>query len=329
MSEYNKDIVKRRILVLLKMFYRLTDEEHPMTSFEIVDYLKDHGVPANKKTLRSDIALMVEAGLDIVTVASKPNLYFWGDRGFEIPELKLLIDAVSSSRFITQKKSRQLGKKLSTLASKNQQKELKRHVYATNRAKSPNENIYYSMDTINRAINSRKKIAFRYTEYTATKEMVLRNKGEVYELSPYALFWNEDFYYMVGWSDKHENVSVFRVDRLHEPHILKEKAVKKPDDFNLDDYSRQIFEMYDGETVEVKLGCKNYMMKYVIDRFGEDIDTKVVSKEYFEVTVDVALSPNFYAWVFKFGGDMRILSPTKAVEELKDMLHKLLEAEGK
>ena len=121
-----------------------------MTSFEIVDYLKDHGVPANKKTLRSDIALMVEAGLDIVTVASKPNLYFWGDRGFEIPELKLLIDAVSSSRFITQKKRRQLGKKLSTLASKNQQKELKRHVYATNRAKSPNENIYYSMDTINR-----------------------------------------------------------------------------------------------------------------------------------------------------------------------------------
>lgn len=142
-------------------------------------------------------------------------------------------------------------------------------------------------------------------------------------------FWNEDFYYMVGWSDKHGNVSVFRVDRLHEPHILKEKAVKKPDDFNLDDYSRQIFEMYDGETVEVKLGCKNYMMKYVIDRFGEDIDTKVVSKKYFEVTVDVALSPNFYAWVFKFGGDMRILSPTKAVEELKDMLHKLLEAEGK
>lgn len=323
----NKDIVKRRLLVLLQFLYEQTDEEHQITSDELIAYLKEQNVPANKKTLKRDLDLIVDAGLDVVTVSSKPNRYFWGDRKFEMPELKLLIDAVSSSRFITQKKSRQLGRKLSELASVNQKKELRRHVYATNRIKTKNEFIYYTVDTINEAINHRKQISFQYTEYDGDKNKVFRNDGEVYELSPYALFWNEDFYYVVGWSNKHENVSVFRVDRLYDPKILGAKAVKKPDDFDLDAYSRDIFEMYDGEEVKVRLECRNDLMKYIIDRFGEDVETKRSGADYFVATVSVALSPTFYGWVFQFGGNIRILSPKKAVSEIMEMADMLMKRE--
>lgn len=324
MISNNKDIVKRRLMVLIKYLYEYTDENHQITSDELIQYLQKSNVPANKKTLKNDIDLMVEFGLDIVTVSSKPNRYFWGERRFEIPELKLLIDAVSSSRFITQKKSRQLGEKLSGLASINQKQELKRHVYATNRVKSSNEQIYYSVDKVNEAINKGKRISFQYSEYDGNKKKILRNNGEVYELSPYALFWNEDFYYVVGYSEKHNNVSAFRADRLHNPEILDKKAVAQPSDFDIDNYSGAIFEMYDGEDVEVSLECKTYLMKYIIDRFGEEVKTKRRSDEYFIVTVNVALSPIFYGWVFQFGGDMRILSPKKAVEDITEMALKLI-----
>lgn len=322
-----KDIVKRRLLVLLKFLYEQTDEDHQITSDQLVEYLREQKVPANKKTLKSDLDLMVEFGLDIVTVSSKPNRYFWGNRKFEIPELKLLIDAVSSSRFITQKKSWQLGKKLSELASSNQKKELKRHIFATNRVKNSNEQIYYYVDRINDAINRKRKISFQYTEYDGNKKKVLRNDGEVYELSPYALFWNEDYYYVVGYSEKHENVSVFRTDRLHNPEIIEEKAAKRPADFSIDNYSDKVFEMYDGEIVKVKMECKTYLMKYIIDRFGYAVETEKKSDEIFIATAEVLLSPIFYGWVFQFGGDMRILAPNKAVKGIIEMAEKLIERE--
>ena len=325
MNEKNKDVVKRRVLVLINYLYEYTDEDHQITSDELVAYLKDNGVPANKKTLKSDLDLMVEAGLDIVTVSSKPNRYFWGNRQFEMPELKLLIDAVSSSRFITEKKSKELTKKLSGLASVNQKKELRRHLHAAGgRVKPKNEAIYYTVNDINEAINKHKKIRFRYYEYDGEKNKVYRNEGNEYELSPYDLFWNDDFYYVVGYSREHENVSVFRVDRIDRVGIQADRAIKKPDDYDINDYSKEIFEMYDGETVRVKLECKNELMKYVIDRFGEDVNTKPKDEDRFIANIEVALSPNFYAWVFRFGGDMRLLSPKRAVNEIKSMAESIL-----
>lgn len=156
---------------------------------------------------------------------------------------------------------------------------------------------------------------------------MLRNDGEVYVVSPYALFWNEDYYYMVCWSDKHVNVSTFRVDRMVSPEVMDDKAVKRPDGFDLEDYSRKIFEMYDGERTVVRLKCKNELMKYVIDRFGEGVETEALDDGFFEVTAEVSLSPNFYAWVFRFGGDIRILSPKKAASELMAIMKKLMTAQ--
>lgn len=323
-----KNMVKSRMIVLAQMFYEHTDQDHPMTGQEILEYLKEHDVPANEKTLRGDIRLLQELGLDIVKIVSRPNLFYWGERQFEMPELKLLVDAVSSSRFITKKKSNVLGKKLAQLASESQRKELRRHIQATNRVKSENEAIYYSVNTVNEAIGRRRKIRFQYTEFGPDLKEVLRGDGEVYELSPYALLWNEDYYYVVGWSDKHGNVSVFRVDRLYQPEILDEKAVKRPDGFNLDDYSMPIFDMFEGpERVTVTLEVRNDLAKYIVDRFGTKLETKRISDDRFTVEVEVSLSPTFYAWVFQFGGEIRILKPERAVNKIKETAAKVIKRE--
>jgi len=323
-----RDIVKRRILVLTNYLYEKTDEDHQITSDELVAYLKNQGAPANKKTLKNDLDLMVDAGLDIVTVSSKPNRYFWGSRQFEMPELKLLIDAVSSSRFITEKKSRELVKKLTELASVNQKNELRRHVHGTGgRFKTRNENIYYTVNDINEAINKHKRIAFRYFEYDGEKNRVYRNDGKEYELSPYDMIWNNDFYYVVGYSREHTNISTFRVDRIDKIEILSERTAKKPAGYSIEDYSTQIFEMFEGERTRVRLECKNELMKYVIDRFGQDVETKFKDEDHFVATVKVSLSPNFYAWVFRFAGGMKILSPKRAVEKIKEMAVAVIEAD--
>lgn len=316
--------MKRRLLLVQRLLYESTDEQHPLTTFEILEYLENQGIITNRKTLKGDIDLMVDCGMDIITVQSKPNKYFWGAREFEQAELKLLIDAVSSSRFITQKKSQILAKKIMTLSNKNGQKELKRNIYATNRIKSKNESLLYIVDAVNEAISSKNKIAFQYTDYTPEKKKVLKNSGEVYTLSPYALFWNEDFYYVVGYSDKHGNISSFRADRICHIELLEEKAVRKPKDFSLERYSRQIFEMYDGDTVKVKLECRNYLMRYVIDRFGESVETELATEDTFYAYPEVALSPNFYSWVFKFAGEIKIVSPDKAKSTLNEMAQSII-----
>ena len=325
--ESKPNIMKRRMMLLQKLLYKTTDEQHPVTTFEILEYLESEGIHTNRKTLKGDIDLMIECGMDIIVVPSKPNKYFWGTRTFELAELKLLIDAISSSRFISQSKSNALTKKLTSLANSYDQKNLKRHVYATNRIKASNESLLYIVDTVNSAIILKKKIYFQYTEYAVDKKKILRNDGEVYSLSPYALFWNEDYYYVVGYSDKHDNVSVFRADRICHIEIADEKAAKKPDDFSIEKYSQQIFEMYEGDIVQVKLQCRNELMKYVIDRFGEGVETEIASETSFFAYADVSLSPTFYSWVFKFGGEVRILSPSKDVNEILAMTQKLMTAE--
>ena len=212
-NEIDNSLSKARLLTLVRMLYEKTDEQNKMTTFQVLDYLRDHKLHSNDKTLRRDMKLLSELGFDVIVDHSKPNRYYIGSRDFDLAEVKLLIDAVASSRFVTETKSRELAEKLAKLASENQRPQLIRHIHATNRIKSDNPENFYNVDVVNEAINDRKKIAFKYTEYNRYKEKVFRNHGEVYELSPYALFWNEDYYYVVGWSDKHGNVSVFRTDR--------------------------------------------------------------------------------------------------------------------
>ena len=324
----NEKVVKPRLLVLSKMFYELTDEAHPMSTFEIIDYLAEHGVPANNKTLRNDIKLLKDQDIDIVTVPGRPNKYFLGARLFEMPEIKLLLDAVASSRFITKSKSKELSLKLASLTSENQRKQLIRHMYTTGRVKPGNENVFYYVDLINNAIEAKKKISFRIIEFDGRKKKVLRHDGEVYVMSPYAMYWNDDFYYVVGWSDKRDKMVANRIDRMENPHIIDEKATKKPKSFRLTDYSHKVFEMFDGEEVRVKFECQNDLMKYVIDRFGMKFETEPATKESTYCYVDVCLSPTFYGWVFGFNGGVRIIEPEKAVEEIVFMSKELISKES-
>ena len=202
-----------------------------------------------------------------------------------------------------------------SLSSINGREELKRNIYAAGRIKADNESFLYIVDAVNEAITRKRKISFQYTDYTPKKKKILKNDGEVYTLSPYALFWNDDYYYAVGYSDKHKNVSSFRVDRICNIRMSDEKSVREPDDFSLERYSRQIFEMYDGDTVRVKLECRNELMRYVIDRFGEDVATEIATEKTFYAYPEVALSPNFYSWLFTFAGEIRIIAPERAKEE--------------
>lgn len=318
--------MKRRMVLLWKLLYDQTDEEHPVTTYDIVDYMAENGIKVSRKTIKPDVDLMVECGFDIVTVSGKPNKYFWGSRELQVPELKLLLDAVSSSRFLTKKKSDELKTKLTGLASIHQRKLLSRHIYTTNTVKPRNESVYYTVDKINDAIESKCRISFNIVEFDGKRRKVYRNDGETYIVSPYALYWNDDFYYVVGWSDKHEGVSAFRADRMDHLEILDGKAVRRPKGFRISDYSHKVFEMFDGEEVAVTLQCKNQLMKYVIDRFGDKFKFEPGNDGTFTCEVEVCLSPTFYGWVFGFGGDIRILSPDEAVQSIVQMSEKMISA---
>lgn len=315
---------KKRMLLILELLYKTTDESHPVSTVEIMDYLVGKGFQIDRKTLRSDLRLLISMGYDIVVVKSSPNKYFWGERTFEIPELKMLLDAVSSARFISETKSKRLAKKIMSLAGMQQREQLKRHVRAIGKTKADNKGLYYIIDTITEAINRKKKIRFQYTEYNGRKEKILRNDGEVYILSPYVLYWNEDYYYVLGYSDKRETVTAFRIDRMKTAKIMKEDAVPKPEDFDVSAYSNKVFQMFSGEETTVELECDTSLMKYVIDRFGIDVETEELSEDKFLAKVPVDLSPTFYGWVFQFGGGIRIVGPEEAVDEYKEMVDKAI-----
>lgn len=313
-------MTKKRLLLILELLHKKTDEDHPVSTVEIMEFLASEGITIDRKTLASDIKLLCDMDYDIVTIKSSPNKYFWGNRTFEIPELKMLIDAVSSSRFITKKKSDELATKIASLAGDAQYENMNRHIVATGRAKSDNKKLYYIVDTISEAINQKKKIKFKYTEYNADKEKVFRHDGEVYTVSPYVLYWNEDYYYVVGYHDKRERVAAFRVDRLHNPRVTEEDAVQKPKDFSIDDYANKIFKMFDGDDAIVELECENHLMKYIIDHYGINTETERNSENTFIAKVPATLTPTFYSWVFQFGGQIRILGPNIAVENYKKLL---------
>lgn len=322
---------KVRLLYLLKLLGQYSDEDHPLTTSDLISMLlEQYGISTHRITLKTDIETLQYFGVDIEVISSSQNKYYIASRQFEIPELKLLIDAVESSKFITEKKSELLVSKLTSLASEHQAKQLKRNLCTTDRIKPDNEMIYYIVDAINEAINTGKKISFLYFEYNVKKEKKLKNNRKPYVVSPYSLVWNGDYYYVVGYSEKHNDVGVFRVDRIYKaPSVLNDNAMPKPDNFNIADYIRSVFQMYGNEACEVTLHCDNSLMKYIIDRFGEDVQTTPYNAVSFKTTVDVELSPTFYSWVFTFGDKLQILSPERAKNQYCEMLKCALNSASK
>ena len=306
------------LLLLQRYLYEHTDDRHPVSVSDILAFWQEHGIQAGRKSVYSAIEALQSSGMDIVCVKSTQNRYFVGARLFELPELKLLVDAVESSRFITARKSERLIEKLGKLTSESYAHQLDRHIYMDGTVKPENECIYYSVDKLHSAIQEKRQITFQYFEYTPQKEKVLKHDGYRYQFSPYVLIWSRDYYYAVGWSNKHEKLAQFRVDRMTAVELSKQAAVLAPD-FDPAEYVQKVFGMYPDALRTVELLCDNETMRSVIDRFGEDAATETVDQGHFKVTVEVAPSPPFFAWVFTFCGRIRILSPAEVLDEMRGM----------
>ena len=313
-----------RILMILQYMWHHTDEHHTVSLAELNQHLASYGLSADSRTLRKDIDQLIEFGVDIVADRKVQMQYHIATRHFDAPELKLLIDAVQSSRFITKKKSKALIKKLALFAGPYQNKMLKREMYVEDRAKADNEGIYITVDWLQTAIAENKQIAFRYFDYAPTKEKVYRHDGQVYNVSPFALLWNNDAYYLIGHHHVRDCIAKFRVDRIADPFILSKTAAPRPMDFRVEDYFSQEFSMLSGTECEITLLCENALMSNIIDRFGENVHTEIADAQHIKVKTNVSLSSNFYGWVFASGGKIKILSPTEAVQGFEEALRQYI-----
>jgi predicted DNA-binding transcriptional regulator YafY len=315
---------KGRLLELIKLLYMQTDENHQLSTNDILKYFADKGFLTNRKTVKSDIDLINKHGLDVVVTHGSSNSYFMGDRIFQIPEIKMLMDSVISSKAITENKSMVLINKLKSLVSEYQAKDLANRISLKAGIKSNNENIYYIVDVLYSAIRLKKKVVFRKYDYAVNKEIIYRDGGKVYSVSPYELIWYEDKYYLIGYFDDMNGISSTRVDNIETPKIIEDDSMAAPQWFDMGEYVVSMFRMYSGPMEEVELMCENSMMRIIIDRFGKDIQPSVINADYFKVKVNVAMSPIFYSWIFQFDGLIKIISPKKVRDGYYELLKKNL-----
>lgn len=319
---------KQKLLYLQKIMLEKTDENHGLSISEIKDELDSYGIKAERKSLYDDLEILQSFGLDICSVRTSTVKYYVGNRDFQIPELKLLVDAIQSSKFITRKKSLELIEKLGKLVSENDSSQLKREVYVTNRVKTFNEHIYYNVDKIHNAISENRKISFQYfrweLDFTNGSQIVktARKNGEAYKVSPWALCWDDENYYLIAYDSEAGIIKHYRVDKMEHIRLLKEDrdGSGKFKDFNPARYAKSVFSMFGGEECEVKLLVENHFIGVIADRFGSDVFVIKQDDEHFIVNVSVMLSPQFYAWVFGLGGGVKILAPEKAIIEFKDKI---------
>lgn len=313
---------KLRPLYLAKILYEMTDEDHYLTTAQLIQILDEkYGIKAHRQTIKAEIELLKQFGLEIEEVKSTQNRYNLYGRTFDAPELKLLIDAVESSKFITASKSKELVKKISSLASDQVAATLTRNVSCEGRIKPGNEKIYFIIDTINEAINANKQISFQYFQYNVRKEQKLKHNGEPYVITPLHLVWNGDYYYMVGVYDYKQRIGNFRVDRIAKrPVILDVEGTPAPADFNIDEYINTTFRMFNSEHAEVELICNNEVMDSIIDKFGADVTTYANDMTSFRAIANVAVNHVFYSWVFGFGGKVKIKGPEDVRKKYMEML---------
>ena len=319
---------KLRPFYVAKMLYEQTDEDHYLTIAQIMEQLeRDYGISTSRGTVGDDIKALQELGIDITVESSTQKRFSLIERRFNLPELKTLIDAVESARFIPKEKSADLVAKLGSLTSSHNTEKLIRNVDVENRIKASNEKIYYIMEALNDAINGHKKVSFQYFTYNVRKEQKLKYDGFTYVFSPYKLIWNGDYYYVVGYSEKHEGIGSFRVDRIVRcPKILEADAVQPPKDFDLNTYLNSMFRMYNGDRKQIELVCDNDLMDSIIDKFGQDVTVLANDMKSFRAIVTTATGPVFYSWVFGFGGHVSIKAPEEVKEEYAKLVLEAAEA---
>ena len=311
-----------RILYLLKILQEKTDDNHGLTMVEIRTELGHYGIDADRKTIYADIEGLQHFGVDIIGVR-RDNTYYYhvGGREFELAELKLLVDSVQSAKFITEKKSRQLIRKIEGLASEYEGKQLQRQVYVSGRIKASNESIYYSVDKIHEAISCNSKVRFQYFQWNVKKQQELRHNGKWYCISPWALSWDDENYYLIGYDSEVKEIRHYRVDKMLGLEVMREKrdggeCFRR---FDITEYSKKIFGMFDGEEELVSLRLENRLAGVIIDRFGREITFFTSDNDHFEVKVKVAVSRQFLGWLIALGDGVEVMGPETVVEKIRQI----------
>ena len=309
---------KLKLLYLMRFLLERSDEAHPVSVGDMIAELNRWDITAERKSIYDDLEALERFGLDIVQVKSKTTGYYVASRDFELPELKLLVDAVQSSKFITEKKTLSLIKKIESLCSSYEAQALQRQVFVRGRVKTMNESVYYNVDELSGAISADRTIRFKYYEYALTKERRFRRGGDWYEVSPYALMWDDENYYMLAWDEAEQRLKHFRVDKMADISALETQRLGKEAFAAVDmsAYARQVFGMFAGTPRTVRLRFENHLVGAVIDRFGKDILVIPDGGEHFTISIDAVTSPQFYAWVFGFGAGAEILFPADAREAM-------------
>ena len=316
---------KLKLFYLMKILLEKTDEEHTITVPEMIAELGKLGISAERKSVYDDLEYLKLFGLDVCSRKTRTHDYFIGSREFELPELKLLVDSVQSSKFITHKKSMELISKIEKLTSEANAKKLHRQVFVTNRVKTVNETIYYNVDKIHDAIAANKQITFKYYDLDVNRKKVYRKNGDRYTESPVALTWDDENYYLITYKEKYDDYAHYRVDKMESIEITEEDRVLSEEPFDLSAYSKTTFAMFGGEETEVSIKFENDLVGVVFDRFGTDVRIVKADEGHFICTVKVAVSPHFLSWIVSFGKRAKILSPDYVVDEMYALVKEAIE----
>lgn len=324
---------KQKLLYIQKILLEKTDENHGLTINEIIRELSSYGINAERKSIYDDLRILETYGMDICSEKSKTVRYYVASRDFQISELKLLVDAIQSSKFITEKKSLELIKKLESLAGENEAKQLQNQVVISNRIKTPNETIYYNVDRLHDAISRNRAVEFYYTQWKlnlgAVEKLTLerRHGGERYRVSPWALCWDDENYYLIAFDERSEQIRHYRVDKMENIELTDSKRMgtQQFGEINLAQYSRSTFGMFAGESVMVTLSVDNSFAGIIADRFGKNvfITADEENENHFLVRVNVNISGQFFGWLFALGDKVKIVSPEDVAEKFKEHSRKV------
>ena len=304
----------------MKILLEQTDEEHSLTVPQMIAELSKVGISAERKSIYDDLEYLQLFGVDICSTKTKTTNYFVASRDFELPELKLLVDSVQASKFITHKKSLDLISKIEKLTSRHNARQLQRQVFVTNRVKTFNERIYYNVDKIHEAIAENKQITFKYFGLDVNKKKVYGKDGNLYHESPVSLTWDDENYYLITYKEKYDSYVHYRVDKMENIELSEEDRVLSEKPFDLSIYSKSMFQMYSGEETDVTIQFENELVGVVYDRFGVDVPIIKTDETHFICNVKVAVSPHFLSWIISFGSRAKIVSPDWVREQLYELI---------
>jgi hypothetical protein len=318
---------KFKFTYLMKIMAEKTDDEHSLTMPQILEELEKYEVSAERKSIYEDFKDMSKLGIDVIKEQrGRETFYHIAGREFELAEVKLLIDAVQSAKFITQKKSKSLISKVKNFVSEHQAKQLQRQIVINDRVKTMNESVYYNVDDIHTAINQNRKIKFKYYKWDIDKKLVERHGGSYFIVSPWALLWDDENYYMIAFDDWDNKIKHYRVDKMMYIEVGNDERAGKEEfkNFDMAKYSKATFGMYHGEKTKVCIKFANHMCGVFIDRFGKDTLFRKIDENHSELIVDINVSPQFFGWIFSLGNDVEIVSPREVVNELREYTKKFI-----